>query len=150
MTGDLRTAMAGRRLRKQVSPVEGLARRWEDGPFPGHSKGCREPRTQGPRPAGSSTAAGGAPGPLLALHGAPCSPRWGADAPRVWAQSSHGARTAPESQGHAWVGLGQLPGGGGCGREDSHWGSHDLVAPCGGPTSPRPPAPRPLQNGVAL
>ena len=53
MIGDLRTAVAGRRLRKQVSPTEGLARRWEDrlraadspglgGLGPGLQRCCRE------------------------------------------------------------------------------------------------------------
>lgn len=47
MIGDLRTAVAGRRLRKQVSPTEGLARRWEDRPFPGDSRGLQRAQDSG-------------------------------------------------------------------------------------------------------
>ena len=122
MTGDLRTAMAGRRLRKQSAPWRAWPEDGRTGPSWGTAEGCGEPRTWGPGPRAAA---------LLQAELGPCCPRTGLPARHGGglalplqvsalrgATPGHGARTAPESQGHAWVGLGRLPGGGGCGREE--------------------------------
>lgn len=147
MTGDPRTAVAGRRLRKQVSPTEGLARRREGGPFPGHSRGLRRAQDSGAQAHRLQCSCRRSSRAPASPHRASRSPRRGTSppTPSVWARRSHArprCQDSPPELGPRLGGVGSAPGGGGCCGEDSHWGTRNLAA---GPP-PRPPAPRPLGN----
>ena len=123
--------MAGRRLRKQVSPREGLARRRED-----RLRAAERPRLGGLGPRAPALLQGELLGLCFSPTGLPVlHSGWLALPLQVsglrGATPGPGARTAPESLGHDWMGSGQLPGGWGCSREDSHWGTCNRVSPVG-------------------
>lgn len=131
MIGDLRTAVAGRRLRKQVSPTEGLARRWED-----RLRAAESPGLGGPGPQAPALLQG----EILGLCFSPTgflfttAGDWPSRSKCLGSEEPHLALVLGQRP-RAWstTGWGQVSsqGVGGCSREDSHWGTCDWVSPVG-------------------